>query len=138
MQRNQIHLSKKPLEHNQIFLRELYSTEELEDARKWFDKLDCRESAARQRDLDMTLDDFLELMDDSFLIVFQIGSPFSGKIRYCSSSIMKKSDHFVWVECPLNGRNYEVVRGIYQKVFGEDIESVPVPKGLEEYHRRHG
>lgn len=136
MQRNQINLGNMSVEKNQEFLKVLYGTDDLERTRKWFDKLDCSVSAARQNDPDMTLEKFMGLMTDSFHIVLQTGSPFPDQIRYCASSIGERPDRFAWVECLYNEHNYGVVSRLFEQVYDQKIDSIPVPESLRQYHKQ--
>ena len=117
MQRNQISLNKKSIEENRQFLRLLYETDELEQANKQFDKLDCRVSFFREHDPDMTLDAYLDLMDGSFHMILQLGAEFQDQIRYGSRGSNDKGiDIFAWVECPFNEYNYSVVSRLFKEV----------------------
>tara|TARA_Y100000310_G_scaffold330357_1_gene401845 strand:+ start:7638 stop:8057 length:420 start_codon:yes stop_codon:yes gene_type:complete len=137
MQRNQINLGNMFVEKNKEFLKALYGTEDLERARKWFNALDCSVSFARQNDPDMNLGRFLDLITDSFHIVLQTGSPSPDEIRYCASgSDDQRVDRFAWVECPYNEHNYGVVSLLFEKVYNQKIDSIPVPESLRQYHKQ--
>ena len=136
MQRNQINLGCRLLEENREFLRSLYETEELEDPKRWFDRLDCSVSPAREKDSDITLEAFLGLMIDSSHIGIQIGSPIKDQIRYCAISSEKGVEIFAWVECPYNEGNYNVVSSLFKRVYGQGIESIPVHESLRQMHRQ--
>ena len=136
MYRNQINLNSKSIEENKTFLTALYNSEDLERARKWFDKLDCSVSITRQDDPDMDLEKFLDLMVDTFNIGIQIGSPFSQEIRYCAySTLGENPERFAWIECPYSEHNYSIVSRLFKQVYGQDIESIPVPDSLQQYHQ---
>ena len=130
MQRNHINLNDRPIEANKDFLRALYGAEYLQDARRWFDKLDTSVSWSRQRDTDMTLDKFLGSMTDKFHIVLQSGHPFDD-IRYCASSMGERPEIFAWVECPYNEHNYGIVSNLFNHVYRQELDSIPVPEGLK-------
>ncbi len=136
MQRNQIKLGNRSVEKNRDFLRALYGTNDLERARKWFDILDSSVSVARQDDPNMTLEAFLDLMTDSFHIVLQTGSPFQDQIRYCASNIREEPNRFAWVQCPYNEHNYGVVSSLFEQVYGQNIDLIPVPESLRQYHKQ--
>ena len=131
MQRNQINLNDRSVEANRDFLRALYGAEDLQNARRWFDKLDILVSSSRQRDTDMTLDKFLDSMTDKFHIVLQTGHPIEDQIRYCASSMGERPEIFAWVECPYNDHNYSIVSNLFNQVYGQELDSIPVPGGLK-------
>ena len=128
MPHNQINLSDMPVDANRNFLRALYTANDLQDARRWFDKLDSSVSSSRQRDPDMSLDEFLGLMTNRFNIVLQIGSPIEEEIRYSASSLGERVERFAWTECPFTDHNYNIVSGLFNESYGRNIDSIPVPE----------
>src|SRR3989339_1531928 len=81
---NQIELLGKGISQNKAFLEKIYNSG-LEQARKWFDKIDCSTSFSRQKDAEMTLEKFLSLIDEKTLsIPLQINSPVPDEIRYAA------------------------------------------------------
>jgi|APSaa5957512622_1039677.scaffolds.fasta_scaffold170423_2 hypothetical protein len=138
MYRNQVLLGEGDLEQNKIFLRNLYLCDKLEDSNRYFDKLDG--STQRETDEGMTLDKFLGLMDDTYHINLQIGSPAEG-IRYCASGYNLDFDsitRFAWVICPLNDHNFKEISDMFENVYGKRIESIEVPEYLKKYHEEMG
>ncbi len=130
---NQIMLDRKSVKNNLLFLKALYTSERLEDVRKWFDMLDASQSWKRQPDPEMTLDKFIELFDSSTHSPLQIGSPTPGEIRYCASVDDGVRRHF-FLECPYTEWNFDVVSGLYIQAFGSLLEDEPVQPGLREYY----
>ena len=131
MQRNQINLNDRSVEANKDFLRALYGAEDLQNARRWFDKLDISVSLSRQRDTDMSLDKFLDSMTGNFHIMLQTGQPIEDEIIYCASSIGDKTEKFAWVECPYTGHNYGIVSRLFNQFYGQELDSIPVPEGVK-------
>ncbi len=123
MKQTQISLGNKSVEQNRTFLKALYQSEDLEGARKWFDRLDCSVSPLRQRDQEMTLENYLSLITDHFHIVLQLGSPFPDLIRYCASgSDSRGVTRFAWLECPFKEHNYNLISGLFNATSGQNIE----------------
>lgn len=123
MRQTQISLGNKSVEQNRTFLNALYRSEDLEGARKWFDRLDYSVSPLRQRDQEMTLENYLSLITDRFHIVLQLGSPFPGLIRYSASgSDPRGVTHFAWLECPFKEHNYDLISGLFNATYGQNIE----------------
>ena len=125
MQRNQIHLDDRPLRQNKAFLKAIYNNQELEEAQKWFDKID--NSIARRHDERMTLDSYLRLMNSSFQVILQNGSPYLDEIRCCARGSDKQGiERFLWVLSPFTEKNYEIVAGIFKRVYKQELDSIPV------------
>ena len=131
MQRNQIHLSDRTVEQNKAFLKALYKTEDLEGTSKWFDTLDCSVSVARQTDESMTLDAYLNIIDNTFHIILQIGSPIPDLIRYSASGYdCQRVNRFAWLECSFNERNYDLVSRLFNQAYGQDLKFISVHPAL--------
>lgn len=131
MQRNQINLADRPVGQNRAFLKALYETKDLENARKWFDQLDCSVSMVRETDSEMTLDKYLGLMTHQFHVILQIGSPLPDLIRYSASGYdCHNVNRFAWLECHFNPRNYDLVSRLFNLLYQQDLESIPVPPAL--------
>lgn len=121
MQRNQINLSDRALRQNKAFLKALYLNDDLDEVRKWFDKLDC-DLLQRQPDEEMTLHSYLALMNSSFSIVLQIGSPFPTEIRYGTRGYDNQGvERFAFVECPCSEQNYKVVSSLFGKCYKKNL-----------------
>ncbi len=123
MKSNQINLGDRPVEQNKTFLKTLYESQDLEGARKWFDQLDCSVSIERQIDREMTLDTYLGLMTDQFQILLRTDFLYEDLIRYSVyGSDENGVTRFVWLECPLNERNYDLVARLFHDVYKQNIE----------------
>ncbi len=120
----------------------MYSCQDLSEVEKWFDKLNCEVSWARQIDNKMTLEKFLTGMSacmskNSWIyITLQLGSPNPPEIRYCVDfTDSKRISRFSWVICPYNKHNFGLIAKLYEKSFGIKLEDEPVPKGLLRYYK---
>jgi len=129
MRRNQIHLEDRPLRQNKAFLRAVYQNQELENVRKWFEKLD--HSAMESKiDRGMTLDSYLRLMTPSFYVILQTGSPFEDNtIRCCAGGRDRQGDfRALWVISPFTEKNYGIVSGLFERIYKQDLDSLPILK----------
>jgi hypothetical protein len=131
---NQIHLEEKGVEKNKDFLVRVYTNEELKGVTSFIDKLDCSESWARQEDPSMTLERFIELVDDKTHFLLQINSPTPDEIRYAAVLWYSGIRRHAFVECPFTQWNFDVVSRLYLQSFGVRLVDEPVPEGLEEYY----
>tara|TARA_Y100000310_G_C20645292_1_gene796224 strand:- start:488 stop:805 length:318 start_codon:yes stop_codon:yes gene_type:complete len=101
--RTLLNLTRKyNLELNKTFLGKMFR-EDFEGGRRWFDTLDVHVSAARQRDRGMTLQRFLDLLEEPNHIVLQVnGDPsqrnylneFPLGIGLSASTMRGSPDHF--------------------------------------------
>lgn len=128
---NQIYLTNRPVDQNKAFLRGLYSAP-LENAVRWFDYL---LGTTRQSDPEMTLDKFLQMLENPFLIVLQVNSPFPDTICYCANiRNQDRIDRFAWVKCSSSEQNYTAVSDLFKRVFGQNIEEIEVNPMVRAYH----
>ena len=135
MKRNQIFLNQRELKENKLFFKEMFQTNNFIDSYKWFDEL--KNSIAREVDNEMNLERFLRLIEPGFYIILQTGSPQEDMIRYCVRGWNEEQiGKFAWLECPYNQHNYDIVSNLFHDVYGDDLDSVPLPKSLEEYHKK--
>jgi hypothetical protein len=120
-----LELTSRKLEQNMEFLKEMY-TADLEGVVRWFDKLDCSVSFARQADKGMKIEQYLEFPALSH-VVLQV-QHYSSDIRYgitaFDMSTPKRVQHFVWVECPYSERNFGTVSRLFKEAYGEALEQV--------------
>ena len=126
MHRYQIRLDDSPLRQNKAFLKAMYNSQEVEEANKCFDKLDPNK-IERQLDEGMTLDSYLCLMNSSFHVILQTGSPSPDKIICASRGTDKQGiDRFLCVIAPFTEKNYEVVAEIFERVYKHELGSIGV------------
>lgn len=130
---NQLKLIKKGVEPNKKFLELMYNNNKLVDVEKRFDFLDCKVSIRRQLNLDMTLDKFLEGVNDKSYVTLLINSPTPFEIRYGIVNFNER-DEFVWVNCPYNLHNFDIVSRLYEESFKTKLEDEPAQKGILEYY----
>ena len=103
---------------NSKFLSDLFKAD-LEDVSKRFDFLD-HTSMARQPDKKMTLEKFLELNQFPFVgIQICWHRP---EITYMATAKDGEAEKFVWVICPFSQKNYSLVKRLFKKSFGKNIE----------------
>ena len=125
MKRYQIGLDDQLLKQNRAFLRAMYSNKELDNANRWFDKRD--NSIARETDLEMNLERYLRLMNASFYIRLQIGSPDPDNIRCGARGDDKEGiDRFLWIIAPYTEKNYDIVSQIFKKTYKTELGSLGV------------
>ena len=75
----------------------------------------------------MTLDKFLQMLENPFLIVLQVNSPFPDTIRYCANiRNQDRVDRFAWVECSSSEQSYTAVSDLFRRTFCEDIEKIEI------------
>lgn len=129
VRRNQIHLGDRPLRQNKAFLRAVYHNPELENARKWFDKLDRSATLTEGRQVDrrMTLDSYLRLMTSSFYVLLQPGSPCEDDIRCCAGGRDRQGiDRYLWVVSSFSEKNYGIISELFRKIYKEELDSLPI------------
>ena len=125
MKRYQIALDDQILKKNRAFLRAMYSNKELDNADRWFDKRD--NSIPRETDLEMNLERYLRLMNASFYIRLQIGSPDPDKIRCGARGDDKEgTDRFLWIIAPYTEKNYDIVSQIFKRTYKTELGSLGV------------
>ena len=126
MHRYQINLNDQPLRQNKAFLRAVYQNQELDNVRKWFEKLD-HSAMESKTDRGMTLDSYLRLMTPSFYVILQTGSPYEEDIRCCAVGMdWQGNDRSLVVLSPFTENNYEVVAGIFERIYKHELGSIGV------------
>jgi len=123
---NQIHLDNFNVDKNKQFLELLYNDEEIVRKNKIFEKVDS--SVSREKDYEMTLDNFLNLMDSKTFINLQLGSPRESDIVYCARFVQYPVgvEKFVFIEFPYNDNNFNVVSKLYAEAFGNELVDEPI------------
>jgi len=139
---NQIQTISYGVAKNRRFLKSLYLSDKLSnqpsnelfgEVNKHFDILDCTVSSQRKHDKDMTLDKFLKLIKKDTYITLQFGSPVPYEIRY-RANIEDGIRKTLFIECPYNDDNYQIVSALFENSFGIRLEDIPVVAGLREYY----
>ena len=133
---NQLKIIKKGVRKNKTFLREMYQCTELEDARRWFDKIYAYASVKRMPDEGMDLETFVRHITKDSYITLQLASPNPFEIRYCADFSNAGMIQMAWVTCPHNESNLTKVAELYQKAFGTNLLDEPVPEGIQEYYQK--
>ncbi len=89
-----------------------------------FDYLDCSRSWARQRDNDMTLDHYLDLMQEPWALV-QLNSYPEAEIRFVIAHVFepkdRKAERFLFYECPYSEERLLKVEGLFEEVYGKSL-----------------
>jgi hypothetical protein len=132
---NQLHPIKFGIEKNKQFLKELHKTEELVDVSMWFDKRE--NSIARMPDRDMSLEKFIDLMDENAMISLQFAYPDPKSIRYCIRQPDRPASRFAWVDCPYNEHNFNIFSQLYEQIFKKKIEEEPVLEGIDDFIKKN-
>lgn len=80
--------------------------------------------SAREKDEEMNLDSFLEIITRYYFVKLQIGSPASDIIRYHISGNQEGIERFCDIEFPFNNQNYTVISRLFNEIYGQNIESI--------------
>ena len=141
---NQIHPLERGVRKNKEFLELLYHEQGFTRQRtrgvyKAFEMAASEGIHTRTTDSEMTLEKFLELIDSQMKIRLDIGSPDSREIVYCAHELNNAGevDRFVFIGCPYNDNNLNIVSELYKKAFNCNLEDEPVKEELiEEYQEQ--
>jgi hypothetical protein len=131
---NQIFPLKYGIEKNRKFFKLLYQNKDLTKVSKWFDKHEGY--VARERDTEMTLEKFVELMGDDSVIRIQFASPDPLRIKYFTRQLTGYASNFAWIECPYNDNNFNIFSQLFEKSFKRKLKDEPVDDDLLELYKK--
>lgn len=131
---NQIFTIKYGIEKNRKFFKSLYQNKDLTKVSKWFDKHEGY--VACERDAEMTLEKFVELMGDDSAIRIQFASPDPLRIKYFTRQLTGYASNFAWIECPYNDNNFNIFSQLFEKSFKRKLKDEPVDDDLLELYKK--